>query len=215
MFSSLFSRAAIITFLMTSLASYSSAAPITHSYKTISSQSEVIRNDHLQSWNILDTEVTTNFTTFDKQRTGGKRLNRLSIDLSFGTGSGLFNFRAGLDAGLGASIFLNGNSIAHRADDLWWRYNWGNSDVIETGAFLLNSGQNLLDIYWGEWCCNGGNSMMFSFGNSNWLQLNEENLSANFQQLPKQSLTSVPEPSTVLLLTLGLAGLAACRRIKL
>ena len=113
-------------------------------------------------------------------------------------------FQFSPDAGLGGEIYFDGNLVERDTSNLWWGYSWNrSSELLSVLLDDVNSGSHVLDVYWAENCCNGGQSGRFSTDNgSSWLALSTDNLDA----------VGVPEPGSLLLLSLGIAGLTISRR---
>lgn len=156
----------------------------------------------LDAYNGQSSTVTSrDLNQFWRKRIGNYSIAHLNISLdSDVTGTWLFDF--GLDAGYGAELYVNGTQVEDRSDDLWWRYNWNNSDVL-SGEGDIEYGSNSIDLYFAENCCNGRSSGRFSNdGGASWWRLSVAELDA----------ATVTEPSTLLMLGLGLLGLAGARR---
>lgn len=169
-------------------------------------------NDFKSYWqsNILSAnqpEIYEN-DNFENIKTGGYNLNLLSInfELPFAT---IFSLFAGLDAHYGAEIYIDHPLVYANNDDLWWRKNWNNKDVVELENVPLSAGQKSIDIFWAESCCNGPNSVMFTFNNAQPVFLNSSAL--------QDALLKVPAPNGITLFTLGLLlliGLSANKKRK-
>lgn len=120
----------------------------------------------LDYWNLqLDANVqptTVEYDVFEQVRSGNNTLSRLSFDFDL-TSSSTFSLNAGLDAGHGAEVYVNGFLVFSDYSDLWWSYNWSNSDVVNVEDIVLAPGNNEVDILWAEGCCNGYNTITFAF----------------------------------------------------
>jgi hypothetical protein len=113
-------------------------------------------------------------------------------------------FQIAPDAGYGGALYMNNVLVQSNSTDLWWGFNWNAAGemLASTGAQLM-MGTNVLDLFWAEGCCNGGQSGRFSInGGQDWMSLSVDNLNS----------TSVPEPGILLLLSIGLFGYALAGR---
>lgn len=183
------------------------ASPILHEYKHFNSQRDIERGNLRGSWEQLDAFTYTNqVDRFYGERSGNKRINQLSIDLSHNLGGLMFNFEAALDSSFGAEVYLNDSLLISRTDDLWWGKNWQHGDVIRSLTNEISAGDNQLTFLWAEWCCNGDNSIRYSLDNGDWMKLNNDNL-----QKSLHSTVAVPEPAALVLLLAGLLGLYFAR----
>lgn len=109
------------------------------------------------------------------------------------------DFRAGMDWGRGGAVIVDGNVESIRTDDIWWSYNWNNSDVIETNL-TLGGGSHMLQWIGFEGCCNGLSSIQFRVEGGNWQALSEANFSS-YEGTP----SAVPVPPVLALFALGFA----------
>ncbi len=159
-------------------------------------------SDFANSWLSQGTSITsiepTEFTLF---KSGRNSFTHLKIDLSLEKNNVNWVFELGLDAGLGAAFYLDSQLVSSRTDDLWWQHNWNHSDVFSVSLNNLTPNNTVLDIYWAERCCNGASSIRFKDASQPWKTLSVDNLVA----------ASVPEPTTVMILGLGI--LALVRRL--
>jgi hypothetical protein len=113
-------------------------------------------------------------------------------------------FEIAPDAGFGGALYMNDTLVQANASDLWWGFNWNAAnEMLTSDGASFTLGTNVLDVYWAEGCCNGGQSGRFSIdGGQNWMNLSVDNLKS----------TAVPEPGMLLILSSGLLGLALARR---
>lgn len=117
-------------------------------------------------------------------------------------------FQTGADWGRGGGLILTDRNSGARSvydvtsDDIWWNRDWNNSDVFIT-ELNLDSGAYALTWIGFEGCCAGETTVRYSHNGGGFMDFTR----ANFQ-----ALTSVPEPGTVALLSIGLAGFALLRR---
>lgn len=136
--------------------------------------------------------------TFKNIRTGGYKLNLLSIEFDLPSHA-LFSVFGGLDAHYGADIYVDNELVFSKYVDLWWGENWNHRSVVELENTLLSAGQNVIDIFWAESCCNGPNSVRFSIDKMEPIYLNVNSL--NF------ATTEISGPNNIALMALGLFGL--------
>ncbi|KZZ21026.1 hypothetical protein A3752_10015, partial [Oleiphilus sp. HI0081] len=160
--------------------------------------------DFITSWTDQTSAINSlNISDFSGFFSGNNTISHLSISLTSAI-SGSWGIEAGLDAGYGAALYVDGSLIENRTDDLWWQYNWNNSDVL-SGTAGISAGSHTIDLYWAENCCNGYSSGRFTTdGGSTWQSLSVANIDA----------ATVSEPATLALFGLGLLGLAGVRRFK-
>ncbi|UZE96609.1 CCXG family PEP-CTERM protein [Alkalimarinus alittae] len=158
--------------------------------------------DFVSSWTNQTSAIThTDIDTFDLYRSGNNTINLMTIDFDM-VSMGSWGFDLGLDAGYGAAFYLDNTLVSSRTDNLWWAYNWNNSDVMHVLDNTLTAGAHTLEIYWAENCCNGASSAKFTTDGINWQALSSENIA---------KAASVTEPATIALFSLGLVGLSLTR----
>jgi hypothetical protein len=72
----------------------------------------------------------------------------------YGLQNATYNFEFGVDFGLGGALFVNGNWITSRTDDMWWAGDWSSSDVLKFTVDAV-AGLTLIEVYGSEGCCDG------------------------------------------------------------
>lgn len=135
---------------------------------------------------------------------GGPRKNTGTLFQISGRNTGSNELEFGLDWGRGgfSSVSLAGGSgVEKYTQDIWWRHNWNNKNVLnielnETGEFTML----LLGF---EACCNGTNSARWR---------STDVTQGDVQGNSWETLAAVPAPPVMWLFGLGLVGLAASRR---
>lgn len=160
------------------------------------------KSNLLAYWNTLDegnVVVDPDLTLF---ATGRSKIAMVTItvDMLF---DNTWDLNIGLDAGLGAEVYLDGVLIGKRTDDLWWRRNWGDQDTINLYDIVMEAGTRTINILWAENCCDGRNSILLTNG----FNQQTHTLSAAVA-----TAASVPEPGSLAILGLGLLGVAGLRR---
>jgi hypothetical protein len=132
---------------------------------------------------------------FENIRSGGDNFNLLTIEFDLKSTS-LFNVFAGLDAHYGAEIYIN-DALEYK--DLWWSNNWSHKSVVELENTVLSAGKNVVNLFWAESCCNGPNTVRFSFNNAEPVYLSSSSLVS--------AITAAPIANSIALVGLGLMGL--------
>ncbi len=114
--------------------------------------------------------------------------------INYFLGSGTALFQLGSDWGLGGIIIgADGGDIV-RTDDIWWANSWTNADVID--FTISGTGYGTFKLLGFESCCSGNNSLRYDV--------------VGGQGFSAAVVTS--EPTALLLLAFGLAGLAFLRK---
>lgn len=161
--------------------------------------------DYRTAWDALDGDITsTTLDEFTNVKSGNKRFNHLTIEFDMAY-DGMWSLMAGLDAGLGAEIYLDGVSVIQDTTNIWWANRWNHGDVLRLDDLALNSGTHTIEFFWIENCCNGANNIRFTdyrTGLETSLNLGAINAA------------TVPEPMTIGLLGLSLLGLGFSLRSR-
>jgi hypothetical protein len=122
------------------------------------------KNDYRGSWYSQTSSVTSSvLADFNGVASPwlGDTLSRLVVN--FDSDFGDFSFNLAPDAGLGGALYLDGNLIASSTDDLWWSYDWNNaSEILSALVPNLSSGSHVLEGFWGEACCHGGQGLLIN-----------------------------------------------------
>ena len=117
--------------------------------------------------------------------------------------TGNWSFRGGVDFGGGGAVFLDGQAVDFRSNDMWWAGNYGNASQFFQFGANISAGNHTLTVYGLEGCCDGGQQFQFNSG-------------SGFQSFNSSTLTPVPEPETygMMLAGLGLLGIISRRKVQ-
>ncbi len=126
-----------------------------------------------------------------------------TIDFTAST-AGTWEFRTGVDFGLGGAIFLDGVALAYNTNNMWWNGSYADPTQSFDITSTLASGNHTLSIYGIENCCSGNQQAQYKIGDGAFTSF------SNADSL----VAVVPETQTfaMLLAGLGLVGSMARRR---
>ena len=117
-----------------------------------------------------------------------------------------YDFRAGVDLGGGGALFIDGNLVDSKSNNMWWSYGYNDASqyLASSSAVLLGVGVHTLTLYGFEDCCSGTSQVQFSTNNG-----------ASYTSFSNtDGLPAIPEAPNAALLLAGLAvvGTLARRR---
>lgn len=197
----------ILSALVVSLCSISSAMAATIVYETRPITNGVNNADYKASWNAQISSITSRtLADFNGATIPGASggFSHLIIEFNTTVKNSTWSFRLAPDAGYGGAIYLDEQEIDKNVTDLWWGGNWNASSEIFSGSLLLSSvGNHTFEGYWAEGCCNGKSGIQYKIGNSAWQ--NPSNLA---------SPVTTPIPGAVWLFGSAIVGLIGMTKRK-
>ncbi len=184
---------------MVSQSSYASLI----SFDTKSLSGEQLTGDLQSSWLANSNKVRSReLEKFELIDIGRNTIGHLSIDFNLAK-QGFWSFDFGLDAGYGAELFIDGNLLVDRSDNLWWTRNWQHSDVFSIDTYDFSIGAHTIDVFFAENCCDGLSTVRFT---------NHATQETSILSTDSLKSASVSEPKTVAIFALGALGFMLRRK---
>ena len=144
-----------ISFTVTSLSSH--ATLITYELQDF--VGNFSQADLMTEWfNLGGADYSQAITSFEHIYSGNNRFSHLTIDFIMAE-QGLWTIEAGLDAGFGAQVYIDGQSVFKDSSNLWWTYRWHHEDVVRLENLVFSPGRHKIEFFWLENCCNGYNTL--------------------------------------------------------
>lgn len=188
--------------LITLSTAYSAAAAQTNAnaYKSIVSAAIASPTSGYGMQNLSDLNNISNHGLF-----GSNSNIAFDFEINFNVSAieaGNWAFRAGVDFGKGGAVFVDGNALGYKTNDMWWGGSYSNPSQFFNYTTSLSAGNHTLSIYGLEGCCDGGTQTQFHGAKS----------TAFMTFSSADGINPIPEPATIGLLGLGLLGMASMRR---
>jgi hypothetical protein len=172
---------------------------------------DIATDGYRGTWNNLTSAITTqSLDAFDdlrvaSQSTTAHVFSYFTADFSISADAALndWGFRAGLDAGHGAALYLDGVEVDKNTSDLWWAYNWNNtSEILSITGVNLAVGDHKLELFWAESCCHGSADAEFMLNTGSWETLSTTELNT----------FAVPIPMAIWLFGSGVIAMVSVQR---
>jgi hypothetical protein len=202
-FSKLF--AAMLGIAATCAALNASASTIAYDRRALTDGTFFSTHDYQAGWTQQSSGISSSsLSDFNGQPSGNSSFTHLALDFNVGSASNVI-FQFGVDAGYGGELRVDGALVANNPNDMWWGNDFANAaGVLSTSVLALTAGHHILDGFWAEGCCSGGQAGRFSIDNgASW---------KNVDVVSLDTLAEVPEPGMLALFGIGLAGLGYKRR---
>jgi len=118
--------------------------------------------------------------------------------------AGTWNFRTGVDFGMGGALYVDGVALSYNSHDMWWNNSYSTTNGSLQGSLNLSAGNHVLKVYGLEACCDGNQQAQFKAANASAYNTFSSN----------DTLNAVPEPVSIAIFGLGAGALALVRRRK-
>jgi len=85
----------------------------------------------------------------------------------------VYDFDMGFDFGWGGAMSFNGEWVYIDKSDIWWGgSDFNNGDVWNVRG-LASIGENTIEIYGSEGCCDGAHNIRYRMDNGDWKSIND------------------------------------------